>query len=108
MGNKIHVIKCFAQNLDNDTQSTPIKLDKPEIQKCNMPERNTDVKDGDKEVQVSHLYQMIATMMKRLDEIQADMKEIKNRLEDLRRENENIQHDQNTDLQMHELVCVNI
>ena len=108
MGNKIHVIKCFAHNWDNDTQSTAIKLDKPEIEKRNTPERNTDVKEGETEVNMNQILQMIATMMKRLNEIQADMQEIKNRLEDLRRENENIQHDQNTDLQMHELVCVNI
>jgi predicted nuclease with TOPRIM domain len=119
MGNKIHVIKCFAQNLDNDTQSTPrstpIKLDKPEIQTCNTPERNTDVKEGRKVENMSEIYQMIATMMKRLDEMQADMKEIKNRLEDLRRENENIQRDQNKEhsmcnkhLQIHELMGGNI
>ena len=105
MADRKHGSKRAAQNLSNNTLCTPNRTVKSKNSKCNTPEIKKIEKEKEKEVNMSEIHQMFATMMtklEKLDAIESDMKEIKLSLEyghaeitDLKEENEKIKTDQN-------------
>ena len=105
MADRKHASKRTAQNLSNNTLCTPNRTVKSKNSKCNTPELQIIENEKEKEVNMSEIHQMFATMMtklEKLDGIETDMKEIKLSLEyvhaeiaDLKKENEKIKTDQN-------------
>ena len=94
---KRHATRCTAQKLNNSNLCTPVNTVNTKIPKPNTPVRMMEGKDETKEVNMQEVQRTFTAMTKleNLDNIEADMKEIKYSLEfthqeiaDLRKENE--------------------
>ena len=98
MADKRHATRRTAQKLNNSNLCTPVNTVNTKIPKPNTPVRIMEGKDETKEVNMQEVQRMFTAMMaklEKLDNIEADMKEIKHSLEfahqeiaDLRKENE--------------------
>ena len=107
MADRKQANKRAAQNLNNSNLCTPVKSVKAKIQKPNTPDRVMEGREETKEVDLHEIQQMFTAMMmklEKLDNIEADMKEIKHSLEyahaeiaDLKKENETNKANQERD-----------
>ena len=98
MADKGHATRRTGQKSNNSNLCTPVKSVNTKIPKPNTPVRIMEGKDETKEVNMQEVQRMFTAMMaklEKLDNIEADMKEIKHSLEfahqeiaDLKEENE--------------------
>ena len=121
MATKQHATKLAALNSNDYNLCTPTKTVKTKVPKPNTPVTQTKMKEEKKSNEMKEIYGMFTTVIKKLeklDNIEADMKEIKKSLdyaraemEDLKNENKLMKLDQATlrdkviDLQARSMRC---
>ena len=80
---KQHGLKRSAQNINNSLNSTPNKSAKPKILKPNSTTKETDGEDETKQVNLNDIYDMMKTMMSKLEKLDTIEKNVKSLDDDL-------------------------